>query len=271
MPIVTIARGTLSGGQATAERVAEQLGYRCVGRETLVELASKFGVPVPRMNEMLESTPRFWERLTESREAYAAYLEAAMGEIVQQGDLVYHGMLGQELLKGVTSVLRVRVIAPMAYRVAAAMEAQHVNREAAAQYINRADEDRLRRVKYLFGVDWRDAALYDLVVNLEQINEDTAADLIVSLARSPRFQPTPESQRSIENFVLASRVNAALVVNGWSVDVEAEDGTIRLRGEIQLASPDEPDDVVRVVKDLPGVKKVESDLTLLPVSPVLPL
>jgi len=271
MPIVTIARGTLSGGQATAERVAEQLGYRCVGREALVELATKFGVSAPRMNQMLESTPHFWERLTESREAYVAYLEAAMGEIVQQGDLVYHGMLGQELLKGVTSVLRVRVIAPMSYRVAAAMETQHVKHDVATQYINRADDDRLRRMRYLFGVDWRDAALYDLVVNLEQINEDMAADLIVSVARSDKFKSTPQSQRSIENFILASRVNAALVVNGWSVDVEAEDGVVKLRGEIQLASPDEPDDVVRVVRDLPGVKDVESDLTLLPVSPVLPL
>ena len=46
MPIVAIARGSLIGGQATAERVARLLGVPAVGRETLIELASKFGVPV---------------------------------------------------------------------------------------------------------------------------------------------------------------------------------------------------------------------------------
>ncbi|HVA23276.1 MAG TPA: hypothetical protein VMW62_02700 [Chloroflexota bacterium] len=56
MPIVAIARGSLIGGQATAERVARLLGVPAVGRETLIELASKFGVPGPRLAHLLDTS-----------------------------------------------------------------------------------------------------------------------------------------------------------------------------------------------------------------------
>src|SRR5579862_2216213 len=122
MPIVVIARGSLSGGQITAERVAKQLGVPVVGRETLVELASSFGVSGPRIAEILDTSPKFWERFQESHEVYVTYLRAAMCEVAKDAKLVYHGHYGQELLSGVSNILRVRVIAPLAYRIAAATE-----------------------------------------------------------------------------------------------------------------------------------------------------
>src|SRR5919197_611039 len=45
MSIITISRGSFSGGQALAERVAQRLGYSCLSREVLVEAAATYGVP----------------------------------------------------------------------------------------------------------------------------------------------------------------------------------------------------------------------------------
>ena len=44
MSIITISRGTLSGGRAVAECLAEMLGYPCIGREILQEAAKRLGV-----------------------------------------------------------------------------------------------------------------------------------------------------------------------------------------------------------------------------------
>lgn len=60
MSIITISRGSLSGGQELAERVARRLGYRCISREVLVEAAAKFGVPELKLSEYLEKMPGFW-------------------------------------------------------------------------------------------------------------------------------------------------------------------------------------------------------------------
>ena len=44
MSIITISRGTFSGGKAIAECVAENLGYACVSREILSDAAETYGV-----------------------------------------------------------------------------------------------------------------------------------------------------------------------------------------------------------------------------------
>jgi cytidylate kinase len=270
MAIITIARGTLSGGQATAERVAARLGYPCVGREELIEQGSRLGVPGPRLAHALETTPNVWERLTESREAYIAYLQAAMADLAESGDLVYHGQLGQELLKGVEPLVKVRVIAPMAYRIAAAMAAQHLDRDRAIDYIEHADQDRLKRTRFFFGVDWRDPALYDLVINLDQMSEDAAAELIVRLAQSPPWS-TSQLQQPLRDFGIASRVRVALMVNGWSLRVSTTNGVVHLAGEVQLLASEKLEDVTAVGTSVPGVREVRMDDVQIRVIDMLPM
>lgn len=53
MPIITISRGTLSGGRTTAECLAGTLGYPCVGRDSLQEAAGKLGAPVEDLSGKL--------------------------------------------------------------------------------------------------------------------------------------------------------------------------------------------------------------------------
>ena len=85
MLIITIARGSLSGGQALAERVAGRLGYRCVSSEDLIETAAKYGVPEPRLARLFDKTPSFWERVTRARRLYLLVLQAAMYELARGG------------------------------------------------------------------------------------------------------------------------------------------------------------------------------------------
>lgn len=273
MAIITIARGSLSGGQATAERVAARLSYACVGREELIERGSRFGVPGPRLCQILETTPNVWERLTESREAYITYLQAAMADLAESGDLVYHGQLGQELLKGVAPLVKVRVIAPMKYRIAAAMAAQHLDRNGAVEYIARADQDRLKRTRFFFGVeDWRDPSLYDVVINLDQMSEDAAAEVIVHLAQSPPWSTAQaELEERLQNFALASRVRVALLVNGWTLRVTAFEGNVTLAGDVELLATEKLEDVLGVAASVPGVTEVLADAVHLRVIDFLPL
>ena len=51
MPIITIYRGAFSGGQAVAERVAGELGYRCLSREVLQEASQRYGIPETKFTE----------------------------------------------------------------------------------------------------------------------------------------------------------------------------------------------------------------------------
>ena len=53
MPIITIYQGASGEGQELAEAVAESLGYRCVGREVLVEASRRYGIPEAKLNDIV--------------------------------------------------------------------------------------------------------------------------------------------------------------------------------------------------------------------------
>ncbi len=78
MSIITISRGSLSGGQALAEGVAGRLGYSCVSREVLVEAAATYHVPEPKLANFFDQMHSVWERLTTSRRLYLLVIKATM-------------------------------------------------------------------------------------------------------------------------------------------------------------------------------------------------
>jgi cytidylate kinase len=269
MPIITISRGSLSGGTALAERVAQRLGYGCVSREVLVEAAAKYGVPEAKLSDFLDKVPGFWERLTVSRRLYLLFIQAIMCEFAQQGNLVYHGHAGHLLLKGIGHVLKVRLIAPLAYRITAVMARQGVSPKAALHYIQRVGEERRRRMRDLFEVDWRDPALYDVVVNLEEMSLETAADVVVYLAQHTEYQPTVASQKALADLTLRCRVQAAIVAHpatiGIMVEAQADGGSVRLAGVVECNELHE--DIIHIAQTVPGVQEVISDLEVRPMFP----
>ena len=135
MAIITISRGTFSGGQTVAECVAERLGYRCISREVLVDAAGQYGVPLEKLSKALDDAPGFLERLTTERVNYLAYIQAALCKEVEHGEVVYHGHGGHLLLSGLPHVLSVRVVADMEFRIRAAMDRRHLSRDEAIQFI----------------------------------------------------------------------------------------------------------------------------------------
>ena len=60
MPIITISRGSASGGILLAQGLAEKTGYRLVSREDIIQSASKYGVSSETLEEALLKPPGFF-------------------------------------------------------------------------------------------------------------------------------------------------------------------------------------------------------------------
>ena len=201
MPIITISRGTLSGGQAVAECLAARLGCRCVGREIVQGAAQKVGVSVETLSGKFETPPGRWGRLTHERRLYLYAVQAALADLCVTGELVYHGLAGQLLLRGLPAVLRVRLIAPLDMRVRALTEAHHrMSAKAAEEFIESVDEDRRRWVRLMYSADVEDPSLYDLTVNLQSISTETACEGIAEAVAQPQYQITDEVGTELEAF-----------------------------------------------------------------------
>jgi len=267
MSVITISRGTMSGGRLIAEQLSQVLSYRLIDREVIVEKAAASGVSHNELRDAMDKPPTFLERFRHRKYLYLALMQAALAEEVRSGRAIYQGNAGHLLLKGGGPVFRVRIIAPMEFRVRMAQERLKFRRDEAIDFIKGTDDGRRKWTQYLYGVDWTDASLYDVVINLEKIGVEHAADAVASMIQNQTcFHFDEECQGLMNDLAVASRVKAELALNGptshLEFEVTAKKGRVSIAGRV-------PDvnllgEIQRVASGVPGVEEVVLDEILTP-------
>jgi cytidylate kinase/CBS domain-containing protein len=258
MPIITISRGTLSGGEMLARSLHERLGFKLLSREVIIEAARKYGVSEEKLVKEMQTPARLWTRLTSQKQRYVLAVQATLAELVEDGNAIYYGLAGQFLLQGLSRVLNVRLIAPMASRVRVAMSEHGLSHEDAFRFLQTVDEQRARWVRQLYSADWNDPILYDIVVNLAHMTLESATEMVVDLVRRKEYCRSAESDREFRDFSLDRRLSAALTFQSDfpedSVQLSVREGVVYIGAtgyvERNLQS------VLSFVKGVPGVQAV---------------
>ena len=262
MTVVTISRGTYTGGIAVAERLAEQLQYPCVSREIVIEAAQESGIPEDRLYRTLEEPPHFWEQTPGRVAAHLNLVRAALLKRASRGDLVYHGYAGHFLLDGIPHVLRARIIADRDSRVRAAMKDKDMSYKAAAQFVAHLDDQLRKWTRFLYGVEWQDPALYDVVLNLDHISVNGAVETLVAMTRLDDLAPVDGARKALDDLLLSSVVWAALTkdprTGSAAVQVTADDGVVFITGSAKNAQVMAA--VQEIAARLDGVAEVRSEV-----------
>jgi cytidylate kinase len=267
MSVITISRGSFSGGKMLAECLGASLGYRCLDRDTVAERAAASGISQEELLDALLKPPSFLERFKHKRYQYLVLFQAALAEEVKTGGVVYHGNAGHLLLKGASPVLKIRVIAPLEKRVAMLRERLKMDRHKALAYIQKVDEDRKNWTRYLYGVNWEDPSLYDLVINLDVLGINEACEIVSTAARQQKcFAFSEECMAEMEDLAVGSRVRANLAINPATSHLEFEvtavRGNVSVRGK--LTGTDEFEEVKRIAQAVPGVVTLDLDALSMP-------
>jgi len=244
-----------------AERLAGKLGYRCIDRDRIVQKATAWGVSQEELRTAIERPPSFLGQSQHAKYRYLAFIQAALTEEVRTGNVIYHGLAGHLLLSKGPQILRTRLIAPMEFRVECVQERLGYQRKEAIPYIEKMDDDRRKWTRFLYNLDWEDASLYDVVVNLAQLSLEEAAEIIGCAARQKRFEFTAESQRAMDDLALASHVKAKLAMDPATSDVQfevvAQDGSVSIKGGI--VGPSQVKKIGSIVRAVHGVTDVHMD------------
>ncbi len=257
MSIITISRGSYSRGREIAEKVAEKLGYECIGRDTLIEASEQFNIPEIKLIRAIRDAPSILERFGYGKEKYIAYIQAALLRRVKEDNVVYHGLAGHFFLEGISHVLKVRISSDMEDRIALEMERRNIPREEAQRILKNDDEQRRKWSRHLYGIDTADLSLYDLVLHIKTITPDDAVDIVCHTVGLPHFQTTAQSQEALEDHLLASEVKAFLVGIKPNIDVSARDGVVLVNTKMHVPHEDNLVHSIREIgESIPGVKKV---------------
>jgi len=212
MAIVTISHEIGAGGPEIGQKVAERLGLHYVDQELISDAALRYGVQEEKLSSLDESKPSLFERFDAETRRTITILQTALFEFAEKDRVVLMGRAGQWLLRGIPHVVRVRVMAPFELRVKrlakklSGQMGEQTNPRMVLDMARRDDTEKLGRMRYLYEVDVRDPALYDLVLNTDKISIDAAVELVAAAVQRPELQTTPAGQQLVADRSLASQV-----------------------------------------------------------------
>jgi cytidylate kinase len=271
MAIVTVSHEMGSGGAEIGAALAERLRYRFVDQDMISQAARQYGVGEEKLTQLDETKPSLFERFDVETRQYITVLQSALLDVAEQDNVVLMGRGGQVLLRGITHVLRVRVIAPFDIRVKRVMRklagqmGESVDVRSTAELVRRNDHEKFGRMRYLYDVDWADPALYDVGINTEKLSTEAGVDLIIGLLHRPELAATEASRQAVRDRALASRVRTALAAHPetrkYRINVESSQGVIQLEGTAALERASE------VARSVSGVVDVKSQLLEVPPIP----
>ena len=261
MAIITISRGSATGGQLLAEGLAKTLNYKLVKREDILEGTAKSGVEAAKLEKFLFGPPTFSDDFKQDIRNYIAFFQAALCEYIQMQDVIYLGNVGHLLLRDISQVLTIRLIAPLEFRIRMLIEREKMTREEASTYIEKIDAQRRAWTLFLYGVDWLNPILYDLTLNLENMNIDAAVEIAATAARQKKYAETDQNKQTMENMLLATRTRAelladpSLALSDIEVEADATTATVYLDGKL-------PADLTRhavdIAENIPGVNNIDT-------------
>jgi len=266
MAIITISRQMGSGGIPIAQKVAEKLGCTLVDGDAILKVADQYGLTRESIEQADEKPPHFVETLDIKHETALHLIELIILEYALKGNVIIYGRGGQDLLKEISSVLRVRIIAPFEERVERWAEREWLDPDRARKLVRRSDQQRAGFIKYYFDRDWDDPLGYDLVINTERLTEDSAVRLICDGIKDRHLaESKAEYKKVLADLILRKQIeiaiNAAGDIDQQLLDIEVSKGVASLAG--QMHSEAERQRTVALAKAAPGVGKVIDQITVI--------
>ena len=113
-------------------------------------------------------------------EVYIEAVETTMKEMAADGDVVFVGRGGHVILKEMTNVLRVGVVASFEDRVATLMTRESISRNNAISTLDHRDQARKYFFKKFFELEDPDSAdLFHFTINTSEMSMEHAVDMVV--------------------------------------------------------------------------------------------
>lgn len=182
---IAISRERGAGGGRIAHHVAEQLGWPVYDHELVDKIAEDAEVRSQLLDKLDEKRPSWLAECLESIKGeqhvsgagFAMRLRKILLALYSHGNCVILGRGAAQVLPE-KRTLRVRLIAPMLYRVPRATDHLGINKEAERE-VAEVDRQREDFVKSYFHKNPADAHEYDLTLDSSRFSEQDCKDLIL--------------------------------------------------------------------------------------------
>ncbi|MCK5826272.1 MAG: cytidylate kinase family protein [Desulfuromusa sp.] len=266
MSIITFSREMGSGGIPIVHQVAEELGYTLVDGDVIRAAADSYDLSQEALQQIDEKPPAFVDHLDRQIELNMSRIQLIVLEQALLGNVVIYGRGGQDLLSGISSAFRVRIIAPFEERVERWAQREWIDPELARYLVRRSDQQRAGFIKYYFDRNWTNPIEYDMVINTIRVSNETAVKLISKAIKDPYFIEKDQTCKiKIKDLIIQKKIQIARLdderIKDIWFNIDVTDCHVTLSGHIHSESERQAviDDASRVER----VTGVTDDLKLI--------
>jgi cytidylate kinase len=213
LAVIALARHFGSGGEEIARQVGIALGYSCVDKELIVEVAREarvdksaladtdergrhplthflmkylvgqrhlipgWGMDYAWSDELdMEAAKEGQGRL--SPQASRTFFESVIKKLADRDRVIVVGRGAGAVLSGRSGVLSVCIRASLEYRTEKVMAESGTDRDEALRLIERTDIGRARYLKQHYGLVWDDPRHYHLVIDAGSLSMPAVVDMV---------------------------------------------------------------------------------------------
>lgn len=260
MAVIAINQQLGSAGIQLGEMAAAKLGCRFLtGDQLIAATAERFGVSAEQMRFFDIHTPHFWERGKADVPRYIAFFRAVLLKELCGDPAIVVGRSVAFMLPESPCSLRVRVIAPLASRIARVMADEQIALAAAEKRTTHYDGEVKARIQSLYNLDIDDPANYDLVIRNAQHPTTAMADTIAAAAATIDSAGDTTALVRLRDVAIAAQVHAALFahpkIQNAQIAVGCSEGRVNISGPGLVPPWDAL--IVEVARSIEGVAAVE--------------
>jgi cytidylate kinase len=202
MAVITISRECGVESEKVASLLAEKLGWEYIGKKLVARIAKELRISESEVEAFRQDSQsrllRFVDKYTctlvqkvVDRErgclddnAYFETTKELVESIYGEGNAIILGWAGQCILGRKPDTLHVRLIKDEEGKIKTIMKRFKIDRDAASSHIRREEKDSKSLIKHYFNVDWNDAKLYDLIIDMGKTSIEEAVDTIIDNLKS---------------------------------------------------------------------------------------
>jgi cytidylate kinase len=186
-PVITISREPGSGGSEIARRLAKALDMDLIGAQIIQHVADSAKMSRRVIESLDEKEVTFRDTLLSSLFGeyrpwpgeYLQHLTRVIGTIGVFGNTIIVGRGANHVLPQ-EKAFKVRIIAPMEFRIKYFMDDRGYTKAEAEQYVLKTENNRKAFVRKFFNADVSDPKHYDIVINTGGMSLDTATMAIIA-------------------------------------------------------------------------------------------
>jgi cytidylate kinase len=184
-PIITISREPGSGGSEIARKLAKDLSMDLMGGQIIQHVAESARMSRKVIESLDEKEVSLRDTLLNTLfrdrhlwpDEYLQHLTKVVATVGRYGNAIIVGR-GANFILPQAGTFRVRILAPLEYRIRHVMEDRNCDKTQAEQYVVKKENDHRSFIRKYFNADVTDPKHYDILINTGSVTIEGGAEAI---------------------------------------------------------------------------------------------